>query len=299
MEPQLTSEKPTEQVTDVKEDMKSFLAKETGQVEKQEDDLPEESSELEQKEPETPDEEEKEPEDKEEEEDEKEEKEEKKDEDKKRPNRYQKQKAKIQALEVQVKKLTTDLSEAIRIAHVLDKRAKAFAKKYQEDFVRWQQGQLPTDAEQENWVLKARQEEKEEADKLTKQQESELAKAEIIREKQEMAVNYQSEALELADTAGLTGKERIAFARKVLVQAAVEARLGNKVTLKQVAEELAPRLKTKRQVTPDEEQFAMNDRAPKLVQKGKGRIPNYNIEGKDSDSQKTTMLSFLESRRGK
>jgi hypothetical protein len=245
-----------------------------------------------------PSEEEKDPESKEEDQEEKD-PEEKKDEEKNRPNRYQKQKAKIEALTTLQKKTVSERDEAILIANQYRERLLKVVKKYEDDFKAFKAGKIPTDSDQELWTYKAKQEEAERIAEIKKQQEQERIKAEINEAKAEQAAEYQSEALGLAKTYGLAGDEAKTFARRVLLYAATEWERGNQVSLKDVASEFGSILKNRRLASQETEQRAANAGAPKILQKGGTRTPNYEIKGKDPDEQKKIMAAYLQSLKGK
>lgn len=243
--------------------------------------------------------EEKDPESKEEDSEEKDPEEKKEDEEKNRPNRYQKQKAKIEALSVLQKKTVSERDEAIVIANQYRDRLQKVVAKYEADLKAFKAGKVPTDADQELWVLKAKQEEAVRIKEIQEQQEQERVKQEILQSKQEQAAEYQTEALGLAKSHGLAGEEAKTFARRVLLYCATEWERGNKVSLKEAASEFGVVLKSRRQASQEQEQREVNGNAPRILQKGGTRAPSYDIKGKSDEEAKKTMAAFLESLKGK
>lgn len=289
MEPVVTTEKPAEQAPDLKTEMKQFLEKEEAPAEKQEAGTETESD--------KPDEEAKADEQEEDSEGEKEE--DSKEDEKKRPNRYQKQKAKIDALEVMVKKHSSDVNEAVKIANIYRNRFKQAVERLQQIEHQVKSGQYQPNAhEEENWMLKSRQQEEGYKKEIEKQQQQEQAKQEILYAKQEMAEGYRSEALGLAKQFGLVGPQGQEFAKKVLKAYAFSLKAGESDSMKDIASTLATVSKQKRQGQLEREHLDNNRSAPSPIRTGTGRVPSYDLTG-DYDKDRKQMKAFVESLKGK
>lgn len=285
-----TSEKPTEATPNASEEMLKFA--EELQNGKQEDVDPpkpksDDDDEDSEKDPDeaSDDEEEKDPEEK--------------DEEKKnpKPNRYQRQKAKIESLEASYKKSSAETLEAIKYANIYRNRLNQVLAKYEADLKAAAEGKLPTDVEQENWSLKAKQKESEYTAELDKQHQMEAAKREIEDSKQQMVVEYKTEALGISKKLGFVGQDAKDFARKVLKHYATELQDNDKVTMQEVAQELAAMTKQRQAAVAQRGQIDNNRTAPRTLKTGLGHAPSYDLSG-DSEKDKNTMLAYLASLKG-
>jgi hypothetical protein len=214
---------------------------------------------------------------------------------KKKKNRYQKQKAKIEALSSTVKTVTTQRDEAIKIAYSYRTKLEAVIAKYKKDFETFKSGNQLSEAEQKLWLLETKNKEKEQMEQLQVEQEKERIKQDILLEKEEMKVQFQTEALSHAKRFGLSGDEAKIFARKILLYTATETEAGREISLEEVANDFGQIFAKKKTGSLNKQQSVVNKSTPRTFSSKSGKVPSFDLQHKDPDEDKRTMLAFLES----
>lgn len=213
----------------------------------------------------------------------------------KKKNRYQKQKAKIEALSTTVKNITTERDEAIKIAYSYKTKLEAVIQKYKKDIEAFKSGKQITDAEQDLWLLQTKTKEKETMEQLKIEQEKERIKQEILLEKEELKVQFQTEALSHAKRFGLSGEDAKSFARKILLYTATEAQAGREISIEEVANEFGQVYAKKKTGSLNKQQSIKNASLPRTFSSKSGKVPSFDLQHKDPEEDRKTMLSFLES----
>jgi hypothetical protein len=208
---------------------------------------------------------------------------------KKKPNRYQKLKAREEAALAQARKHAGESQEALKIANTYRLRylqAVERLREIQEQAV--EAGWEPNPLEDENWTLKQQQRERELQQEFEKKQYEESVKQEMIETKQNMAAQFQQEALTLANKSGFKGDEARQFGSKVLRAYAFAVKAGEDVTMQDVASNLLQVIDKRRSAGMISAQHRINGSAPKPIKPGHARTATY-------DATPEGMESFLKS----
>lgn len=194
----------------------------------------------------------------------------------KKPNRYQRLKAKSEAAMALSQKLQNEYDEAIKIANLWRNRALANEQRLKQELERAKTtGYETSPLADENFHLQLKLREQELESQIAQKQAEMRAQREVEAEKQEMATQFQEQALSLAQTMGLQGANASKMAVKILRAYAAENSAGGEVSMQEIAQALAAVSQRQNSAAAVRAQLESNAGAPKPVRGRGGAAPDY------------------------